>query len=121
MSDYRYSFLIDPEDIDEISSEDEFNSFYSKTEDLKEVFYYKDGKKITEDVEETFGEPPAPGKDTGAANTISALIQDEWQAIDGYNKAIENLTNLDMENIVEVLKDIVAEENIHVGQLQAAL
>lgn len=121
MSDYRYSFLIDPEDIDEISSEDEFNSFYSKTEDLKEVFYYKDGKKITEDVEETFGEPPAPGKDTGAANTISALIQDEWQAIDGYNKAIENLTNLDMENIIEVLKDIVAEENIHVGQLQAAL
>lgn len=121
MSDYRYSFLIDPEDIDEISSEDEYNSFYGKIEDLKEVFYYKDGKKITEDIEETFGEPPAPGKDTGAANTISALIQDEWQAIDGYNKAIENLTNLDMENIVEVLKDIVAEENIHVGQLQAAL
>ena len=121
MSDYRYSFLIDPEDIDEISSEDEFNSFYSKTEDLKEVFYYKDGKKITEDVEETFGEPPAPGKDTGVANTLSALIQDEWQAIDGYNKAIENFTNLDMENIAEVLKDIVAEENIHVGQLQAAL
>ena len=121
MSDYRYSFLVDPEDIDEISSEDEFNSFYSKTEDLKEVFYYKDGKKITEDVEETFGEPPAPGKDTGVANTLSALIQDEWQAIDGYNKAIENFTNLDMENIAEVLKDIVAEENIHVGQLQAAL
>ena len=121
MSDYRYPFLVDPEDIDEISSEDEYNSFYGKIEDLKEVFYYKDGKKITEDIEETFGEPPAPGKDTGVANTLSALIQDEWQAIDGYNKAIENFTNLDMENITEVLKDIVAEENIHVGQLQAAL
>lgn len=121
MSDYRYPFLVDSEDIDEISSEDEYNSFYEKIEDLKEVFYYKDGKKITEDIEETFGEPPAPGKDTGVANTLSALIQDEWQAIDEYNKAIENFTNLDMENIAEVLKDIVAEENIHVGQLQAAL
>ena len=121
MSDYKYPFLVDPEDIDEISSEDEYNSFYGKIEDLKEVFYYKDGKKITEDIKETFGEPPAPGKDTGVANTLSALIQDEWQAIDGYNKAIENFTNLDMENIAEVLKDIVAEENIHVGQLQAAL
>lgn len=58
----------------------------------------------------------------GVATLINSLIQDEWQAIQGYNDAVATLASEGIsEDIIAVFKDIVDEENIHVGQLQKAL
>lgn len=73
------------------------------------------------EIDETVPEPPK-GENTGIATILSNLIQDEWQAIDGYNSALETLASINFdEGMVDVLKDIVAEENVHIGQLQKAL
>lgn len=57
-----------------------------------------------------------------AATMLNNLIQDEWQAVQGYNDAIATLTSMNFgEDIIKVLTDIVEEENVHIGQLQKAL
>ena len=53
---------------------------------------------------------------------INKLIIDEFEAIDGYNSAISTvITEMPDSPIIDVLNDIIAEENVHVGQLQRAL
>lgn len=69
---------------------------------------------------------PAQGVDTGVAGELIALINDEWEAIEGYNNAIATLRASASENpfyadAVKVLEEISAEENRHVGQLQEVL
>lgn len=69
---------------------------------------------------------PAEGPDTGIASELIALINDEWEAIQGYNNAIAALRDLSDENpfyqsAIKVLEEISAEENVHVGQLQEVL
>ena len=62
----------------------------------------------------------------GASQIMNSLIQDELQAIDGYNSAIQTFRNMEgedkdkLERCIKVLSDIAGEENIHVGQLQEA-
>ena len=69
---------------------------------------------------------PAEGSDTGVAGELIALINDEWEAIQGYNNAIATLRAVIAENpiyedAIKVLEEISAEENAHVGQLQEVL
>ena len=69
---------------------------------------------------------PSEGSDTGVAQEIIALINDEWEAVQGYNNAIATLRALSNENpfysdAVKVLEEISAEENRHIGQLQEVL
>lgn len=69
---------------------------------------------------------PAQGSDTGVASELIALINDEWEAIEGYNNAIASLravSNMNpfYEDAIKVLEEISAEENRHVGQLQEVL
>ena len=85
-------------------------------------------KPIKEDLEgekeelEAIPDTPATPDEFGAAGLINALIQDEWQAIQGYNDAIATLSTTDIDtDIINVFKDIANEENIHIGQLQKAL
>ena len=85
-------------------------------------------KPIKEDVEsekeELDSTPNTPNTpdEFGAAGLINSLIQDEWQAIQGYNDAIATLSIADVDTeIINVFKDIANEENIHIGQLQKAL
>lgn len=60
--------------------------------------------------------------DNAIANIINKLIIDEFEAIDGYNSAISTvITEMPDSPIIDVLNDIIAEENVHVGQLQRAL
>lgn len=55
----------------------------------------------------------------GIANELSALIKDEWEAIEGYKSTIVNLQSIGgYDEIVSVLKEIAGEEYVHVGQLQ---
>lgn len=85
-------------------------------------------KPIKEDLEgekeelEAIPDTPTTPDEFGAAGLINALIQDEWQAIQGYNDAIATLSTTDIDtDIINVFKDIANEENIHIGQLQKAL
>lgn len=70
---------------------------------------------------ETTPETPAVGPELGIAGVINSLIIDEFEAIDGYNSAIATAEEEGMTDIVNVLKDIANEENLHVGQLQTCL
>lgn len=82
-------------------------------------------EEIKENLKEDFDDvPDAPATPTenGVASVINTLIQDEWQAISQYNDAIVTIQSaFPNEAITNILKDIVAEENRHVGQLQAAM
>ena len=50
------------------------------------------------------------------------LIKGEWDAIEDYNSAIQTLAGMNFdETILNIIKDIVGEEHVHVGQLQKAL
>lgn len=49
-------------------------------------------------------------------NVINALIQDEYEAIDGYNKAIEQFN--DNANVKAVLEHIKEEELEHIDELR---
>lgn len=69
---------------------------------------------------------PASGVDTGVANELITLINDEWEAVQGYNGAIATLRTMSNQNpfyekAIAVLEEISAEENRHVGQLQEIL
>lgn len=69
------------------------------------------------DVEET----PAPGPDTGVAAMLIKAINGEWDTIDEYNSIITMLAETGRGDMVPVIQDITAEENVHIGQLQTLL
>lgn len=66
-------------------------------------------------------ETPAPGADTGIAALLIKAINDEWATIDEYNSIIATMSEEGKGEMVPVIQDIVAEENVHVGQLQTLL
>ena len=77
-------------------------------------------KKLKEDVEEK-PTPIMTPDETGISLILSNLIKDEWEAIDGYNSAIQTLADLKKDDAITILQDIVKEENVHVGQLEQLL
>ena len=60
-------------------------------------------------------------QETGLAQVLSDLIQDELQAIDGYNSAIATFDAENQGQFRQVFEDIIKEENNHIGQLQKVL
>ena len=65
---------------------------------------------------------PKPGVNTGISNAIIALINDEWEAIEGYNSFIATLAAENtLPEAIDIIKDIANEENLHIGQLQKLL
>lgn len=72
-----------------------------------------------EDAEET---PKSPSlEENGIAAFLNRMIVGEWDTIRDYNDLIVNAQLQGMDGIVTVVRDIVNEENTHVGQLQQAL
>ena len=80
--------------------------------------------------EEVIPDGPETYQDFDIANSLNALIRDEWEAIEGYNNASNLLKTMkeydtelkiDVDGIIKILADIANEENLHVGQLQKAL
>lgn len=64
------------------------------------------------------------GVSSKAAGIVSALLEDEWEAVKGYEDAAAQLSELDVEDkekILKVLGHISGEEAIHVGQLEQVL
>lgn len=113
--------------LDESLFDDELDSFLTKDqefslEDVDDDF----SEYVNEHTAEEVLPGPEAGADTGVAQEIIALINDEWEAIQGYNNAIASLRSAVEMNpfyadAVKVLEDISAEENTHVGQLQEVL
>ena len=62
---------------------------------------------------------PADGPDTGLAELIIDNINDEWEAIRGYNTLKANVGS--HTEFIPIIEDIAAEENNHVGMLQKML
>ena len=89
--------------------------------DMKSMIF----ESLSEDIE-SMNNPntdmPEPGLGTGLSNAIIALINDEWEAIDGYNSFIATLAAEDvLPEAIDIIKDIANEENLHIGQLQKLL
>jgi len=69
---------------------------------------------------------PASGSDSGIADAILSAINDEFETIRVYNSLVETLkyessNNPEYSQFIDVINDINAEENKHVGQLQELL
>ena len=76
---------------------------------------------------EAIPEGPSGEIESGIADSLIHLINDEWEAIQGYNNFRSMIQSLkkdgyaDYEKMLNVIDEIVNEENLHVGQLQELL
>ena len=108
--------------------EHEITSFIKEPNLIKEDIESEEEKQDEKEEEEDESKAQVPATDTsmGASQIMNSLIQDELQAIDGYNSAIQTFRSMEgedkdkLERCIKVLSDIAGEENIHVGQLQEA-
>lgn len=75
---------------------------------------------ITEDLEETSQTIDNDTSNHGMLGLVNSLIISEYDAIDQYNSAMATAEAEGNIEIIPILKDIIAEEHTHVGQLQAA-
>ena len=113
--------------LDEALFDDELDSFLTKDVPVNDSDFDDDfSEYIDEHSVEDVLPGPAEGADTGVAGELIALINDEWEAIQGYNNTIASLRASSEENpfyeeAIKVLEEISAEENVHVGQLQELL
>ena len=113
--------------LDESLFDDELDSFLTKDVDIADSEFDDDFSEYEDDHSvENVLPGPAAGTDTGVAGELIALINDEWEAIQGYNNAIASLRATVNENpfyadAIKVLEEISSEENVHVGQLQEVL
>lgn len=94
---------------------DSYKGFADDVDELEENINVKKifKKPIKEDVQET--QTPS---DHGMSSLINNLIISEYDAIDMYNSAIASAEAEQQFDIIPVLKDIITEEQTHVGQLQ---
>lgn len=97
---------------DKVAEEDE--EIESEEEPLEEDLE-PDEKEAIED------KTPEIGPDLGLSTLLIQAINDEWNTIEFYNNLIATAEQEGHEDIVAIVRDINAEENIHVGQLQELL
>lgn len=96
---------------------------YSNITNPNNIQYPIEENKINEDLipREPTSENGPKIKDTGVAQLLIDAINGEWDTIKLYNDIVTNLEEYGYKDISDVIKDIVIEENIHIGQLQKAL
>lgn len=91
-----------------------FEDLKVKNEDIEDVVLTDNALSIEE--------PTEVQKNNGIADMLNDLIKSEFDAISDYNNAISTIITEDPESpMIKVFEDILKEENLHVGQLQAAL
>ena len=110
---------------------DEYGSLTDKDSLTEEVDITVDGEEFTPEGEEEIKPSPETDAAMGIANTLNAMIRDEWEAIDGYNSSIstyramqedkETAGSIDFDALIKILEDIAQEEMNHVGMLQKAM
>lgn len=96
-------------------------SFMSKQEikDINEDV--EDPSTVKEDAVEESERVPQTGEEVGLSNMIIQEINGEWETIQHYNDLIALMRAQGYDDMVDVISDIVAEENTHIGQLQKCL
>lgn len=96
-------------------------SFMSKQEikDINEDF--EDLSAVKEDAVEESERVPQTGEEVGLSNMIIQEINGEWETIQHYNDLIALMRAQGYDDMIDVISDIVAEENTHIGQLQKCL
>ena len=94
---------------------DDYNEDESLVENSKKITY-----NVTEDLEETSQVIDDDTSNHGMLGLVNSLIISEYDAIDQYNSAMATAEAEGNIEIIPMLKDIIAEEHMHVGQLQAA-
>jgi hypothetical protein len=78
-------------------------------------------ERTIDDAGEIIPDSVEPGPAAGLATELNKLIRDEWEAIQGYNDAIVMAELEGFHDVAKVFKDIVNEENVHVGQLEQCM
>lgn len=82
---------------------------------------------LTDHNGEAVPEGPKPGVESGISDSLIKLINDEWEAIQGYNNFRDMILSMQQNNdgdysdMIRVIDEISNEENLHVGQLQELL
>ena len=94
---------------------DDYNEDESLVENSKKITY-----NVTEDLEEPSQVIDDDTSNHGMLGLVNSLIISEYDAIDQYNSAMATAEAEGNIEIIPMLKDIIAEEHMHVGQLQAA-
>ncbi len=102
-----------------------------KIDDLDDsVFEYEplaNAKVLADHKGEAVPEGPKAGIESGIADTLIRLINDEWEAIQGYNNFRDMILSMqaagdgDYSEMIRVIDEVSNEENLHVGQLQELL
>lgn len=99
-----------------------YNGLQGKALGVEELAYEYVDESLEEDLflapEEPSDETPATAEANGVAKLILDAINDESDTIKMYNDLIANTNN---EDIIDIIQDITAEENNHLGMLQKAL
>lgn len=102
----------------ETTNKELVNKFYKEFSELagtKETIVVEDKKEIKEELSET------EQSKYGLVSLVNDLIKDELDAINSYNSAIVTFEAENKGEYTDVIRDIIKEENTHVGQLQAIL
>ena len=113
----------------EVFNEGDFDVY--KIDDIDDdIFEYEpiaNANALTDYNGEAVPEGPKPGIESGIADTLIRLINDEWEAIQGYNNFRDMILSMqesgdgDHADMIKVIDEISNEENLHVGQLQELL
>lgn len=96
-------------------------------DDLFEYEPLVNANALTDHNGEVIPEGPKAGLDSGIADTLIRLINDEWEAIQGYNNfremvlTAQNSGEGNYTDMLRVIDEVSNEENLHVGQLQELL
>ncbi len=78
-------------------------------------------KDLTEDVQVVDKNQAEIDKKVGLENLLNDLINDENEAINGYNSAIVNFELEGKSDLTDVFRDIIKDEQNHIGNLQKVL
>ena len=81
----------------------------------------EDPVAVKEDAVEESERVPQTENEVGLSNLIIQEINGEWETIQHYNDLIAIMRAQGYEDMIDVISDIVAEENTHIGQLQKCL
>lgn len=120
-------FTLD-EAIIKVFNEGDFDNYKDDLDDS--IFEYEPlvrAEVPTDHNGEAVPEGPKPGIESGIADSLIKLINDEWEAIQGYNNFRDVILSMhqsgdgDYSEMIKVIDDISNEENLHVGQLQELL
>ena len=89
----------------------------------KKIHSSKTDESLKEDITEPAQETTSTEsqKESGLTAIVNSLINDENEAIDGYNSAIVNFEVEGRGDLTEVFRSILAEEQVHIGELQTVL